>query len=321
MKVFFIVAFCILFVATILFVWYYFLADKNDLKKAKKEFEIFGLKDGFVPQGITFLKKQKKFLLSGYVSKKNSPSRIYVVDSETYKLEKYVTLSFVGGKFYVGHAGGITNFAESVFVSSEGHVFRFLVSDLLDAKNGESVRILENFKTFNNADFCFVNDGFLWVGEFYKLGKRKTDVTHHILLETGESCHALAFAFPLSKCVTCGVEEKLPQKALALPDLAQGVAVSGDKIFVSCSHAVSKSNVFVYDNVLTKKSQKYVAINEKKIDLFEINSKNLQKTYVLPEMSEDVVFEDGRLFVVFKSAAKKYKFVARTSLGFVFSIK
>ena len=320
MKEFLIASFVVLFVIAILFVWFYFCAGVGDLKHAKKEFEIFGLKEGFVPQGLAFATKENKFLISGHMSKKNEPSRIYIVDEKTYQLEKFVTL-FFGGKFFTGKASGISVFADSVFVSSEGRVFRVLLSDLIDAKNGESVRVLDSFETGNNADFCTVDGRFLWVGEHYKLGKTKTDTTHHITLESGEQSHAVAFAFPLSICSTCGVESKIPQKAIAIPDMVQGMCFADGKIYLSTSGSGFKSNVCVYDNVLVQKPHKKMVLDDKTVDLWEMCGKDLKKNYVLPEMSREIVWGQGKLFVLFNSASKKHKRFARVSLNHVFSIK
>ena len=321
MKTFLIVGFVILFVLTVLFVWYYFFGETGEIKKAKKEFEIFGLKEGFVPQGITYLKQFKKFLISGYVSKKNEASRIYVVNAETYEFEKYVTLKFLTGRLYDGHAGGITNYGDSCWVSSEGRAYRFVTHDVINAKNGDSVRVIDSFQTYNNADFCFVFDGYLWIGEFYRLTKFKTDIAHHTINDDGEQSHALAFGFKLSKCVTCGTEGEIPERALTLPDSTQGVAVSNQTIFVSTSYGITPSKVYEYENVLLKKSQKSLIVNEKNVSLWELSSKNLRKTRILPEMAEEVEFVDGKLFVLFESASNKYKLVTRTRINHVFSIK
>lgn len=321
MEVFLTILSLVLIVFIIFFVWYYFLGETGELKQSKQEFELFGLKDNFVPQGITYLKKQKKFLISGYVSKKHEASRIYVVDKETYAFEKFVTLKFATGKLYNGHAGGIASFGDSCWVSSEGRAYRFLLDDLLKAKSGDSIRIIDSLNTRNNADFCFVHDDHLWVGEFYKLGKFPTDINHHILHDDGTSSHAVAFGFKLSPCVTCGVESDVPDKALSLPDIAQGVVVSGDRIFVSCSYAISNSAVYEYKNVFFKKSKKLIIVDEQKVQLFELDSSALVGEHVLPEMSEEIELVDDRIFIVFESASNKYKFITRTRLNHVFSIK
>lgn len=323
MKLYLMPAIIVLIFIISLFVWYYFFGEIGELKKAKKEFEIFGLNEGFVPQGIAYIKKHNKFLISGYMSKKNEPSRLYVVDEKTHALDKFVTLRFSSGKSYFGHAGGIANNANNCWVSSEGKVYRFLVSDLIDAKQGQAIEIKDFFETENKADFCFLQDDFLWVGEFYKLGASKTDLTHHITCDGKKLSHALAFAYKLSNsenCV-CGINSFQPQMALTLPDLAQGVVCANGKIFVSCSFGISKSTLLEYENVFLKKPQNYYCFGRKKVPIWTLSEKYLRKTHVYPEMLEQVAFVNGRLFMVFESGAKKYRLFTRTSINHVFSRK
>ena len=321
MRVFLLVTSIVLFILIVLFVWYYFFGDIGELKKAKKEFEIFGLKDGLVPQGLAYSPSVKKFFVSGYMCKKGLPSRIYVVDQQTYTLDKFVEIKLKSGKMYDGHAGGVAVFGNACWVCGEKKVFKLNLNDLLYAKNGEAVLVSGEFDVDCNADFCFVFDEHLWVGEFYKLGKFETDLTHHILLDDNTQSHALAFAYKISESSKLGVESVEPVKALAIPDLVQGITFVNGRFYVSCSYGLASSKIYEYENVLLKKTQNNIIIKQKNIKLWSFEKKYLKKTHVLPEMSEGIENVNGKVFVLFESGSKKYKMVTRTRINYIFSLK
>ncbi len=296
---------------------YYFAAGLGDLKSARREWRLLGLSEGFVPQGITFVKSENKFLVSGYMTKGRA-SRVYVVDPQQNNLQYYVTFKTKQGQEYLGHAGGICVYNNYGYISGEGKVFRFLLSDVLSSKPADVVKFDYEFSSENGADFCLVNGNTLWVGEFYKMGKYKTDPTHHILLDGGNYHCAIVFGFSLSDN---GMPSIVPQKALSIPDTVQGMAFSLGRIFLSSSYAANKSRLIEYENVFQKNTAKYIIFKDKKVPLYVLENKYLRKTKILPPMSEEIVCEGGRIYVVFESGANKYKFFMRTRLYHVFSIK
>ena len=111
----------IIFFAVFLMIWF-FGDDYKDFEGFKKEFEIPGLADGAVPQGMTScsanyyvdtdvegadkeLKTQQYFFISAYMTD-GSPSRIYVVGEDTGYVG-YVTMKTEDGNDFYGHCGGI----------------------------------------------------------------------------------------------------------------------------------------------------------------------------------------------------------------------
>lgn len=306
-------------IALILILVFYFGEGRFDLKNARKEFEIFGLSDGFVPQGIYYSKNLSCFLISGYMKNKSLPSRVYVVDEKTGRLIKFVSFTFLRKKI-CGHFGGIAGFGENIWISSDGEVFRVSVEKIKNAKDAEKIEILDKFSSKNRADYIFVDSGMLWVGEYYKLGKFKTKLSHHILF-SGEQFHAMCFGFKISPQKKFGIESNVPEKALAVPDLVQGVSVTRNEIFLSCSYALKKSNVLVFENVLRQSESFVTIIDEQKIPVFVLTKKHFKRVYVFPSMSEEIEIVDGRLFILFENASKKYKFFTRRKIKNIYSIE
>ncbi len=296
---------------------YYFAAGIGELRFAKKEWEVLGLKDGFVPQGLTYSKEINKFLMSGYMIGSRS-SRVYVIDGETRQVEKFVIFENLNGSIFKGHAGGIASSGMHAFISSEGKVLRFSLKKLQVATGGEKIKFDYEKKTENGADFCFVHNGLLWVGEFYKIGKFETDVNHHILTDSGKNQKAVMFGFRLSENSALST---VPEKAISIPDMVQGMTFCKGKIFASFSYGMSKSKICEYDNLLVKKTSKFIGFNDRRIPLWVLDEKFLRKTKILPPMCEELVFAFDRIFVVFESASKKYKYFMRTRLKNVYSLK
>lgn len=118
----------ILFLGIFIFMWY--LGDGYpDFRKFKQEFEIDGLPDGAVPQGITSYtgtyteldedgksinRDQQYFLTSAYMND-GSPSRIYV-RGETTGYGGYVTMLNIDGTPHYGHVGGIATNGAKLWV-------------------------------------------------------------------------------------------------------------------------------------------------------------------------------------------------------------
>lgn len=138
---------------------------------AKEEFNISGLSEGFIPQGISYDRVSGKFLLSGYMNDTSKPSRVYVVDSETQD-EKYVTFTD-GGEDYFGHAGGVAVYGNFAYIAGDGKVHEVNLDDVLNANNGDKVEFQYTLDPGNGADCLTVNGNELWVGEFYKKGNMK----------------------------------------------------------------------------------------------------------------------------------------------------
>lgn len=88
-----IVAFSCLGVLVLTLLIYYFGAfyPNFNAHAKNKEFEIPGLAETFVPQGMDYQAEDDVFLVSGYMSD-GSASRIYVVDAKTGVLPIYYTV-------------------------------------------------------------------------------------------------------------------------------------------------------------------------------------------------------------------------------------
>lgn len=305
-------------IVLILLLFYYFASGKYDLNKAKEEFCIPGLDTDFVPQGIAYSKQYNKFFVSGYM-KSHVASRVYVVDGESRNIEKYVLFKRMDGIVYTGHAGGISTYSESVYISSEKKVYRFLLKDLILAKNAEFINFCSELNSQNGADFCLAKNGQIFVGEFYKFAKFPTDQSHHILIDGKTQNNAIVFVFKLSS--SGDFANSMPSFAISVPDLVQGMVLFENKIVLSSSYGLNKSKISVYESDFLKKANRTIAVKESHIPLYILSNKDLIKSFALPPMAEEIELVDDKLFILFESASKKYKLYNRVRIKKVYSLK
>ncbi len=287
---------------------------------ATKEFLIPALDTTFVPQGLTQL-DDNRFIVGGYMSS-GEASRFYVID-ENGEVDKYFTL-LLEGNDYKGHSGGITYSDGIVWVAegnNGGYCYRLSLADIDNVESGGKVNIIDKFATSNGADCVWVNDGLLWVGEFYRAGNYETKEEHHIKTRSGETNPAIAFAYKIDLNTSIGIESLTPVKALSTRGLCQGVAMTNDgKFVISTSYSISDSNLYYYDNVLEESNHSEIEVNGVKVPLWFLDNDSLISQTNAPSMSEEVVIDDDKVYILFESNCQKYRLVNRKKLEYVYSL-
>lgn len=298
-------------------IYYLWPWNKKFFDKSTVEFEIPGLDSKFTPQGMTTIDGTDDFLISGYMSD-NSPSRFYLISDG--KVEKCFTLT-QSGEDYAGHSGGIVSKGSSIWVVGDGHCYRFSLSSIRNCKDGDKVEIIDSFETSNGADFVFENDGMLWVGEFYRKGNYETESSHRLTTRTDELNEAVVFGYRIDESRKYGLNNSslIPDKVLSIRGLAQGIAVANDQIVVSTSYGLNDSNIYVYKNVLKENRHGVFTFKDNEIDMWYLDGESIVKTINAPSMSEEIVYKNNRIYVLFESACKKYKIFNRKALTNVYS--
>ena len=305
-------------------IWYFGDTYPQFYKISQKEFEIAGLSEGFVPQGLCHFDEQDLFFYSGYM-KDGSASRIYVYDNLGKCDFKYITLT-VDGQDYVGHAGGIATDGKSVWVSGDGMLHRFDLEALLLADHKTKLEVKDSKEMLNGADFLKYekypeeDQGYLWVGEFHKEGKYDTEESHHIQCSDGSINKALTYAYFVGYQEPCGITD-IPMLALSTGSLVQGMEMYGGKVILSTSYGLSDSHIKTYDINLQADQPVYGAyeVDGLTVQLYIADSSNLISDLKAPSMSEEIVAVGNKLYIMFENACKKYSAFTREKLENVFS--
>lgn len=310
--------------ASAVIIWYFGDTYPQFYKVANKEFQISGLDEGFVPQGLCHIDNESIFLYSGYM-KDGSASRIYVFDNQAKESLKYITLK-VNGEDYVGHAGGIDTDGVSVWISGDGLLLRIFFEDLYLAEHQSQIEVTQTKEMPNGADFLKYDEvqQCLWVGEFHKSGSYDTKESHHIECEGGTN-RALTYAYlagPYAPAeALCGLADS-PFMALSTGSLVQGMEMYDGKVILSTSYWLGYSHMKTYEINLHSDwpvDEKF-EVDGFEVQLYVADESNLISDMKMPSMSEEIVAVGDRLYIMFENACKKYDAFTREKLKNVYSI-
>lgn len=265
-------------------------------------FEIPGLDDGFIPQGITYVEKEDIFLLSGYIHKEKSASCIYVLNhGSNYKIELYKDKNTP----YYGHCGGIAYDNNTVFIANDGEgkdncIWMLSLEEVLNKKDSK-IYLKDALYTDVKASTCTIHNGYLWVGEYEDGMNYRTDDSHH-LSKTNTS---LILAYKL----TTSDVERTPTLALSVRNRIQGISFDKDDyIYLSASCGLNNSSLDVHNNVFTKEADTSITINKTVIPVWILDKNTLHYEITMPPMSEGITFKKNDLYILFESASNKYRF-------------
>ena len=107
---------------------------------ATREFEIPGLEESFVPQGLDYCEEYDLYLLCGY-RYPDEQAQIYIVQSDgTYR--KVLVLD-EQGKTLVSHAGGIAHHDEYVYLAGcDGKCYVFSFEELIQEQVTQTLSLI-----------------------------------------------------------------------------------------------------------------------------------------------------------------------------------
>ena len=249
-----------------------------------------GLNDGFVCQGVAVNEKQGAFLVSGYM-KDHSASRIYVttLENESY----YVSLK-QGKEAFAGHCGGIATSGDYVYLACNNRIYTLSLGEIFNAKIGDCVDVKEGTTINNEASFVYVDDIYLYVGEFHDGGKYNV-VGHEN--ETAEGTHyAICSQYLLDDLST-------PIKVFSVRNKVQGICFTPDgKVVMSTSYGLASSEFYIYS--LDDATDSGKTMDGAPLYYFD----KLEKKITGPAMSEGFDYYDGKVITIYESASDKYIF-------------
>ncbi len=250
---------------------------------AKGEFLIPGLDTPFVPQGFDYLEEEDCFLICGYMSD-GSASRVYVKPESG---EEY-SVAFLqeDGSAYTGHAGGVCHNGEYVYLAGKGGVEVFSLADILA---GRDARRLGQIPTGYDMAYCSFSGGYLLSGNFCE--------------EPGDQNAGLLTVFRADAGAELGIDAT-PVAAVSTPGRVQGLCVAGEEIVLSTSYSVDFSHLTYYR--LDRERVGSVEVLGGQVPLYYLDSACQTHRVTLPPMSEELVYKDGRVWVMNESACHKY---------------
>ncbi|HUQ71714.1 MAG TPA: hypothetical protein VM165_19450 [Planctomycetaceae bacterium] len=272
-----------------------------------------GLRQGAVPQGLAYWKRQNWLFISCYFEN-DRPSVITAVDVKTGNLARCVTLLDPTGKPHDGHVGGLAISDKYLWVGS-GAVFRLPLDDLRAAEPVARLRLLDRFRAESTASFLGCHERQLWVGEFVLEDEIKGRPAHHLRDRNGADKYAWITGYKLNAdddlVIPPGEAEPIPSAVLSIRQKVQGMAVDDDRIVLSVSYGRdNNSTLAVYKNPLkTERAAPHrtVKVGQSTVPLWFLDGRNRIREADYAPMSEGIAFVNDRLAVITESGAAKYQ--------------
>ena len=294
---------------------------------AAPAFPIPALAEGYVPQGLCYSEALGCFALTYYYPDGARPSLLALVDAATGERVKSLYLLKPGGTPYTGHAGGAAAWGEHIWVTSDHRAWRLAAEDLRRARDYSAVCFRDSFKPGTGGGIAFCAGDTLWIGESYSPGKGSKVPLDRWDPSTGNM--AWCAGFPLDESEPRGVaglgrgSTAAPAYVLSLPDYAQGGCVSPTgELLLSTSHSITLSWLLICPNLeglLAQPPAYTIAIAKKACPLWVIDGGKARRQVMAP-MSEGICELDGKIYVLFESAALKYRESAELYADYVFAL-
>lgn len=269
--------------------------------------KIPALNDGFVPQGLDYDPETDTYIHSGYNGKK---AELYLVTGKT---TKAIVLLTPDGEQAEGHAGGVTKAGDYLYISDNhaegdgkvGYLRIYRAGDIWNAKDGDSVKAIGQFTVDTSASFCFSDDNYIYVGEFYRPEDYETKKDHYFTTPAGDENKAILSAFPLESDGSIAADAK-PAFSVSITSQVQGFAVNEDgKVMLSRSWGLTPSYMEFHEG--WKDSGKTINTMGVDVPLYYLDSSTRTDNMKMPCFSEGLTFtKDGKVAVSFESACNKY---------------
>ncbi len=296
---------------------------------AEAGFSTPAIHEGLVPQGFTYHKESERFLASGYMDD-GSPSRIYVIDKSGNSF--YSALVTESGKDYTGHVGGISYYGDYLYIASSKRIDVFPLADILNPQRVKVARIgsfASKEATDVSASFCFIRekDGvpFLYFGCYHDENAYKTPEKLHMTTPAGDESRAVLLSYRLDATKEYGIDTASPTAVYSIPSYVQGATLTANgDLVLSTSHGLATSYLYVYDLEAAEASPQMgygsTAFGVD-IPLYHLDSAALKQSIAAPPMAEELVYLDGRIYIMCESASNKYLFGKITSGNRIWSVE
>lgn len=282
-------------------------------ENAEAAFPTPGVHDGFVQQGFDYVEEEKAFLVAGYMVD-DTASCVCVIkeDGST----TYTQLQKANGNDYTGHTGGVAHFGEYVYITGSTGVDVFSYDDIISGK--DSTKKIGGVKTYNDPAHCYIHNGYLLAGSFYDVGKYENPDHEFMTTPSGDDNTSIITVFKLDEAFEFGVDPT-PKAVISTRSHVQGMCVtSSGKVVLSTSYGLTLSQLFVYDTGELDTVENYRFTDGESFDfeglkLIYLDSGSVVDVIKAPPMSEELVYLDGKIYIISESASNKYIFGKFTS--------
>ena len=274
-------------------------------------FKIPGLSEGYVPQGFDYDEEQNAFLATGYMYG-GEASRVYYIPENGEV--RFTQLKTEDGEDYTEHTGGLAHNGEYLYVTGTTGLDVFSYADIL--AGAEETRQIGVIPTYNDPAYCHVENGYLFAGSYYYPDAYETPQHERCTTPYGDENTSILVLFSLDDTAPFGVNP-IPQGVFSTRMAVQGMCLADEgKIVLSTSYGLSASKLFIYDTaIMTREVFTFEGetgngepFSFPSTPVYYLDGYCLVETVKAPPMSEEILFLDGKFYVMNESACNKYIF-------------
>ncbi|MBD5131134.1 MAG: hypothetical protein HDT28_00850 [Clostridiales bacterium] len=270
--------------------------------------DVAGISEGIAPQGLTYAADKDVYIQTGYYGK--GMAMLYLVNG---KDSRRVMLNDVDGEPLKSHAGGVTCTKDMVYIANGSTLIAYSLNALYNANATTAVTALERIPVDNNAAFCYSDDEYLFVGEFYRAGNYETEKSHYYTTPNGDENKAIISCYKLNADGTLfkDGDQPYPLYSISVTGLVQGCAVKDGILVLSRSYGLKHSKLEYHKPVesadtMTVSFKKNASAESKTVPLYYADSTTMIKSLTLPAFSEDITIVNDRIVVTNEASANKY---------------
>lgn len=269
--------------------------------------------NGYIPQGYCFCEALNQFVISYYHAE--NASVLSFTDAQSGTHTKTVHLQNADATPFTGHAGGVADDSEYLYLCEDHAVFRVPLTEIAALPSGASLTLREQIMTDVKCSYINCDGEFLYAGEFYTYyGDERygTDRTHHMQISMSELHFSRCNAYRLSDCKNAFADAPaapaVPAMVFTTPNLVQGFARLSDGTFaLSTSYGRNTDSHLLRFSDVTKGEPAYqITYLNADIPVYSLSKEALTDSLRLPPLLEGIDSDGVQITGIFESGAQKY---------------
>ena len=179
------------------------------------------------------------------------------------------------------------------------------LAEVLSCGDGETVRAFAHVPVELAPAFMIVQDGVLYVGEFYYPVSFETPENHWVTTPDGTRNHAMMYAYPADAHGRFGFAAQA-SRAYSIPSKVQGMCLADDgRMVLSRSYGLGDADLAVYDTTRFGDDGTFF-VDGRDVPLTCLDGHALDRYLRVPPMAEGIDTHDGQVFLANEAASDRY---------------
>ncbi len=273
--------------------------------------EIPEVENGYVPQGYCFSEDYNLHFISYYHD--DAATVISVVDGASGEKIKTLPLRKTNGKDFTGHAGGIAEDGQYLYIVDGKKIYRIALALIFMTPDGGPLFLLDKINADVKCSYLNCDGTYLYAGEFYTFtadGSYDTDKSHHMAISLFETTYARCNAYKLSELNFSSDNDEItaPSIVFTTPNCVQGFVRLPDGTFaLSISYGRNNNSTLAYYKDVTSGECDFtVDYSGVSVPAYHLRNSTKTKSLRQPPLLEGIDDINGKVSGIFESCAGKY---------------